>query len=466
MRTKAIRDSCRRVLVVALLLASLTGVSHGDVEFAESAALSVETPQSVVSGDFDGDGHVDLAIASTLGSSVVITLGDGTGGFGPMVEYATGSPFFLVVDDVNNDAVLDLIAANIFDASFTVLLGVGDGTFIPQTPIPCGNAPTSLATADLNEDGSVDLAVTAHGDDLLRVFYGNGDGTFSASLGLAFLTTPVFVVSGEFTGDSHLDLVVSNSTDSTFGLLHGDGTGGFPTIVPFNLGIDDSIWFISTHDLNQDGLLDLVIPCPNQDIITFMLATPGGGFAPSVSLTAGQQPRATLLADFTLNGAIDVAAVNAGSDELSFNEGDLSGGFDAAVVFSTESNCVSLTSIDVNSDGALDVVVANSVANSLQVFVNASTPSITNFRRGDATGDGVIDLADPILLLGALFGDDATPTCQDAADFDDDGTMGIGDVIQILDGLFSTGSPFGPCTADSTDDTLPYCYYPATSCAP
>lgn len=59
-----------------------------------------------------------------------------------------------------------------------------------------------------------------------------------------------------------------------------------------------------------------------------------------------------------------------------------------------------------------------------------------SFLRGDATHDGVIDIADPVATLGFLFlGREGLP-CEDAADTDDSGVLGITDPIYTLHYLF------------------------------
>jgi hypothetical protein len=80
------------------------------------------------------------------------------------------------------------------------------------------------------------------------------------------------------------------------------------------------------------------------------------------------------------------------------------------------------------------------------------------FRRGDANGDGAMDIADGIIVLGYLFGTSVID-CFDAADANDDGNLNIADAIATLSALFNGGpnppSP-GPdnCDLDPTDDFL------------
>jgi CHRD domain len=76
-------------------------------------------------------------------------------------------------------------------------------------------------------------------------------------------------------------------------------------------------------------------------------------------------------------------------------------------------------------------------------FFEVSDPHDAAFIRGDLNGDGVIDLADPILGLGIFMGGDL-PDCEDAADTNDDGRIDISDPVTTLFRLFVGGSPLPP----------------------
>lgn len=83
------------------------------------------------------------------------------------------------------------------------------------------------------------------------------------------------------------------------------------------------------------------------------------------------------------------------------------------------------------------------------------------FIRGDCSGDGVLDLSDPIALLGQVFSRDVRPDCPDACDTDDDGVRDLADAVSLLLHLFQGhGQPAAPFPApgvDPTADRLPAC---------
>ncbi len=61
------------------------------------------------------------------------------------------------------------------------------------------------------------------------------------------------------------------------------------------------------------------------------------------------------------------------------------------------------------------------------------------FRRGDATGDGAVDISDAVSVLAAAFLDGSPPACEEAGDADADGKLDISDAVSILGFLFLGG---------------------------
>lgn len=68
--------------------------------------------------------------------------------------------------------------------------------------------------------------------------------------------------------------------------------------------------------------------------------------------------------------------------------------------------------------------------------------SLLTFIRGDANGDGSLDISDAVTILIHLFAGGATLSPR-AADANDDGALNISDAVYVLDYLF-TGGPEPP----------------------
>ena len=72
-------------------------------------------PDAIVAGDFNGDGRLDLAVANYNTGTVSILLGNGDGTFRAPVDYSTGlytTPDAIAAGDFNGDGRLDLAVAS------------------------------------------------------------------------------------------------------------------------------------------------------------------------------------------------------------------------------------------------------------------------------------------------------------------------------------------------------------------
>jgi len=308
---------------VSVLLGNGDGTFQSHVDYPTGTQ-----PSSVAIGDFNGDGKLDLAVAnencpsSPCGvGSLSILLGNGDGTFQPAVDYATGgpAPYSVVVGDFNQDGKLDLAVANSgppTPSDVSVLLGNGDGTFQPAVSYSAGEVPAALAVGDFNRDGKLDLAVVdfSCGTPCGRVIVllGNGDGTFQSPVSYDAGAQPISVAVGDFNGDGKLDLVVANNSSSNVSVLLGNGDGTFKA--PVNYSVPGDAVSVAVGDFNGDGIPDLVVADNN---ISLLLGNGDGTFRAAVNYPAGSSPNSEAVGDFNGDGRLDLAVADSGSTTVS-----------------------------------------------------------------------------------------------------------------------------------------------------
>lgn len=311
-------------------------LGNGDGTFGNAITTNLESgagPIWIATGNFNplvaNDTFLDLAVVNKALNKVSILLGKGDGTFTAAPDLTTGaSPVSAVAANFHDKLAgssLDLAVANQADNSISIFQGNGDGTFKPPTLIqlPAGFQPTGIAATALSASGHTDLIVTNQGNNSVSVFLGNGDGTFQPRTDYATGAAPVYVATGDFNGDSVLDLAVANNTDNTVSILLGvptaanpnAGSGTFHTQVAFPTAAGPTS--LALADYNVDGQLDIAVAASGDNAVSVLLNLSGGIFGPHFELPVGTDPVSIVTADFDANGKPDVATANKGSNTLS-----------------------------------------------------------------------------------------------------------------------------------------------------
>jgi streptogramin lyase len=333
-------------------------------------------PQTVATGDFDGDGTPDLAVVNRDDGTVSILLGNRDGTFRTGQTFAVGAvPVSVVVGDFNGDGKLDLLTVNGQGLDVSVLLGNGDGTFqAPRHSSAGPNPPEWAAVGDFYGDGILDVAVVSSASGTLRILRGRGDGFFSAPvLTYSGLNFPVFVAAADLTGNGNLDLITANLFGDSVSVFRGNGDGTFRP--PQNYAAGPSPSSLAVADLNGDGKLDLVVTNDSAGTVSVLLGRGDGTFGSPRSYAVGSNPHQVAVGDFNGDGHLDLAVVAGGSPpapgSVSILLGNGDGTFRPGVTSSVGADPRSVAAATFHGDGVPDLVVANRGSNTVSVLLNA-----------------------------------------------------------------------------------------------
>lgn len=258
---------------------------------------------SLVVGDFNGDHNLDVAASNEFQANVLLGNGDGT--LKNPVAYDVGGQFpqTIVEGDFNRDGVLDLATANSDTNTVSVLIGKGDGTFLPHVDYPVDPSAFGLATGDFNRDGILDMVVTNKTSNEVSILLGVGDGTFGAPTPFSGGVNPASVAVADFNGDGKADLVVSDLNPTTYpiSVLLGNGDGTFQTRKGYP---STAMGVPQIGDMNGDGIPDIVMA--NQSGPIVLLGKGDGSFQKGIFFST-QSAAALTLADFNGDGRLDMA---------------------------------------------------------------------------------------------------------------------------------------------------------------
>ena len=320
----------------------------------------------MVLADFNGDGRLDVARATTYISGspphagyVEVFLQKATGRFDAPVRYPVGSdPWALAAGDVNGDGLVDLVAVTprVGAAQINVITDSGgisillqdsahSGQFLASQWVTTGGGPQSAAIADLNADGANELlvadAITVNG----RVWIFQQDR-------------------------AHAGTLLAPTT-----LLTGDGSVA-----------------VVLKDLNGDGLNDIVLSLYDRIIVSYQ--RPGGSFEAPVTLARGLAISSLAAADIDGDGRTDIVATSAGNAPAGGT-----GGASVMVLRQVAPGSFQTSSVevadgargvalgDLNGDGLADIAVV-SLVNQL-----VSKPSYITVLMQSATNRGQFNLA-------------------------------------------------------------------------
>ncbi|MCK5253531.1 MAG: VCBS repeat-containing protein, partial [Thermoplasmata archaeon] len=156
----------------------LWGDSTGIWSTSRSTTLNVAAGQDAITGDFNGDGWPDIAIAAysaSIEAHSMIFLNDGTGGFSsdPDITFTDIESRYLGAGDLDGDGYDDLVLAVV--GNVYVYNGGPDG---PDTTedMTISRYSRDLLVEDLDGDGYLDLALSDRSGSKSTVYMGDENG--------------------------------------------------------------------------------------------------------------------------------------------------------------------------------------------------------------------------------------------------------------------------------------------------
>lgn len=387
----------------------------GDVYTPDAAeyTMGVE-PCAIAVGEFDGDPGIDIAVANAGSDDVYVLTNMGEteeGTFNPAIVFPVGSePRSLLAGDFDKNGHLDLAVANAGDGTIGILLGgTGRAIFADWGQHLYPGAPPVVFTVDPfdpDNDDDDDIGVTCWDEE-------DGVGTvvifenIQDVSGLAFDDprtmlvgrSPVRLGTADLNHDGNQDLVTVNQLDGTVSvLLHATGGSDALAYAPaVDLPVRDDPAgsdprSLALFDVDEDGDLDLVVVAENDslNVMVRMLRNDLSGnqlaFASAIDLDTGtNSPIAVTAADLNGDQKDDLVALNQSTTKGGRQEG--------GVVVR-----LNVAPGDLDGNGSIDM---DDVELFVTVLLGSDTDPI-HMERADCDNSGVADGGDVEPFIGFL----------------------------------------------------------------
>ncbi|MCA8960848.1 MAG: CRTAC1 family protein [Planctomycetes bacterium] len=395
--------------------------------------------------DHDRDGDPDLYLTKDLGPTPN-RLYRNEGGVFVEVGSATGTALQMggmgiAIADVNGDLRYDLLLSDNIPLGCRLLASDGDEGY---TDVAAALGLTMNVRAwgvlffDADNDGLWDTFATTTSSEnhLHRGLPGGGFEDVTAATGVGTIpgVPPVFsqsfaATAGDIDGDGDVDLIVSSSNQPLALFVNSDAGQHHWLEVELTQGGGNRFAVGATVEIVVEGV---------QRIAPIVAGT---GLRSSVPLRAhfglGSTTEVDQIVVHWPDGPISLVGPSAVDQRITIDRSPLDAFLDCNGNWIDDALDISSgSSGDINGDGVPDECQ--------ELFV-----------RGDSDGNGVVDLADVVVLLSYLFLGGELP-CPDGGDVTDSGSLDVADPILLLSALFLGASgevaPPSECGTDPTID--------------
>ena len=229
-------------------------------------SLVASGPSKMATGDFNGDGLLDVVTINQSTDNISVLFGNGEGQLALAHVFAphrVGDLSQVQAADIDHDGLDDVVLLNQTSARTEVFLGRGDGTFVFHLEVAGGELPSDLVVADLDGDGAFDIAMSNRQSQDISLWWGTTHYRFDAPGRWQVDNRPDQLLVADVDGDGQLDLIGLDRSDGTISVALAQNvrlnnpTRAFERPFKFELGATlDSLY---ATDLNGDGQTDFAL---------------------------------------------------------------------------------------------------------------------------------------------------------------------------------------------------------------
>ena len=246
--------------------------NDGSGSFLLSGSYPVDQePNDLVAADFNGDGHIDVALPNHYPLTISVLFNDGTGGLTGRVSFPGGGWRHLEPADLDDDGDIDIISAGTYSYGRQYFaFNNGIGNFALDSIYLIGDTPR-VEAVDIDNDGDNDPVFLQSGR---MVTYANdGAGNFFGETDYPITEYGRDFAAIDYDGDGDGDFLVASTADDTTVITIMESSGGTfvarPCTHPFS---DIAGWrALCAADFSGDGKVDAAFLDTDHDRVVILV---------------------------------------------------------------------------------------------------------------------------------------------------------------------------------------------------
>lgn len=360
----------------------------------------------IATGDFNKDGHVDLVSASNLDGMVNVHLNDGKGRFDKYTSYKAGNyNRSVAVGDFNKDGNEDIATVSVKDMKVNWLLADGRGGFLPKKTMSAnGGFPHDITAVDINQDGNLDLITVTNSNSKVNLHFGDGKGGFAGGKALPTGLKPRSVLVHDLNKDGIPDLLIGTD-DREINYMLGKGDGLFQP--KKYLLADGPVWGIGVGDFDKNGYVDVCGASYGTNNLTVFLNQGGMKFNKPQTIPSGDYNFDLVTGDFDMDGDIDIVTASTRDEVINVHINDGNGIFGPKNKINSGNWNAGIVKADFDGDKDLDIATASIKDSKINIHRNASIdpdgPLLNTCVYGRVLDK---DTGEPLVGIVAIVGED------------------------------------------------------------
>jgi hypothetical protein len=299
--------------------------NDGAKSFTEHVVSNLTTyAYSVYAADIDGDGDMDVLSASNWypsSSEIAWYENDGSQSFSKQaIAASTEDAQSIYAADVDGDGDMDVLVASFNDDTIAWYENDGAQSFTERNIPTTSTDPLSIYMADIDGDGDMDVLSAFFGSSKIVWYENNGVQSFTERTISTSAMDARHAYAADVDGDGDMDVLSASSFDNKIAWYKNDGSQNFTEYT-----ISDTAYgarSVYAADVNGDGDMDVLSASSTRNKIAWYVNDGSENFTEDIISSSAYEARSVYAADIDGDGDLDVLSASHNDDKIAWYEND------------------------------------------------------------------------------------------------------------------------------------------------